>query len=130
MKRSSSFEIDPGGPTSLGDRGFSGSIELQADDKAYVLRSDPARRGTASNRIKFFCSREPPQIAVDLSGPQGSRSAPLKEGQRYFSNSRNVQVHVSRKSAIPARVAVVDRATGGAVEDDEVIELLSGHGLR
>jgi serine/threonine protein kinase/formylglycine-generating enzyme required for sulfatase activity len=109
-----SFNLD------LGDRGFTGSIEIKADDKAYVLRSEPTRRGTVTEGIKFFCSREPPRIAVDL-GAAGGKSHPLTDGQPCYSNSRNVQVHVTRNSPIPARVAVVDRATGGKVEDEEAM---------
>jgi len=116
-----------------GDRLFKGALEVRAADASYVLRDDAERRGRAHARLEFDCSDARPQLAVELSAP-GARSVSLAtetpdaERAPWFTASRRIEVHVSRKGSVPLRVTLaVDgravaapRAEAGAGDSEEV----------
>jgi serine/threonine protein kinase len=89
-------------------KAFGGTIEITADDIAFVARADSASAGRSTARLAFLYDAAVPEVAVNVSSGK-ALGKPLGTGNPFFSASREIQVHVLRENVLPVKVAVETR---------------------
>jgi serine/threonine protein kinase len=86
---------------------FAGSIEVLADESAYVLHARAAERGIARSRLDFTFVLAGPAFAARLVLPEGGRGLALEPGGTTFVAARELVLHVDRENELPMKVQVV-----------------------
>ena len=102
-----------------GGHSFSGSIEVAADEGAYVLHPGTGDRGVARSGLEFTFADTAPDLSVRVSTPGGGLGKTLDPSHPVFVSQRDLLVRVARENALPLRVQVVCApagSSGSAVE--------------
>jgi len=95
-------------------RSFSGSIEVLADESAYVLHADAAERGIARQELAFLYAVTAPVYTARLTTPDGGLGKALDPSRPVFTPSREVVVRLGRENSLPLMAQVLCAAAGKA----------------
>jgi len=90
-----------------GGREFSGSIDVVADESAYVLHAGHPERGIAKKRLEFLFTNSAPEFSVRISSPGGGLGTTVDPGRPVFTSKHDLVVRVGRESPLPVMVQVV-----------------------
>ncbi len=90
-----------------GGKSFSGSIEVVADESAYVLHSGTGDRGVARSRLDFTFSDTAPDYSVRVATPGGGLGRSLDAKHTVYVSEHELVIRVGRENALPLGVQVV-----------------------